>query len=292
MRSSFARICALALLTLVAACGSLPMPFERTPSSGPPSSLLRPPPARIVIPPSTSAGLAQEPARAFAGELAKALQEIEIPATAAGIRNPQYSLLVAGEAEAGQVRLTYSLAGADGRPIASAGGPRPVPAGAWAAANQATLSATAKDAAPAIARMLASVDAARRESTTGALAARLPSTIVAPITGAPGDGARSLDRAIRAALEREGVVVVEGSATAEFRVTGQVVMAAQPRNQQRVEITWIIARADGLELGRVAQLNEVPRGSLDGLWGDVAPIVADQAAAGVVEVINRHRNGG
>jgi hypothetical protein len=273
------------------------MPFERTPSSGPPASLLRPPPARIVVPPSTSAGLAQEPARAFAGELAKALQEIEIPATSAGVRNPQYSLLVAGEAEAGQMRLTYSLAGADGRPIASAGGPRPVPAGAWSTANQATLAAAAKEAAPAIARMLASVDAAQRESTTGALTSRLPSAAVAPITGAPGDGARSLDRAIRAALEREGVVVTEGAATAEFRVTGQVVMATLPPNrqrgnQQRVEITWIIARADGLELGRVAQLNEVPRGSLDGLWGDVAPIVADQAAAGVVEVINRHRNGG
>lgn len=277
---------------LVAACGSLPMPFERTPTGGPPAALVRPPPARIVVPPSTSAGLAQEPARAFAGELAKALQAIEIPATSAGVRNPQYSLLVAGEAEAGQMRLTYSLAGADGRLIASAGGPRAVPAGAWATASEATLAATAKEAAPAIARMLASVDAARRESTTGALAARLPSAAVAPISGAPGDGARALDRSIRAALEREGVVIVEGAATAEFRVTGQVALAPAPRNQQRVEITWIVARADGLELGRVAQLNEVPRGSLDGLWGDVAPIVAEQAAAGVAEVINRHRTGG
>lgn len=294
MRSSVIRrgLVALGLLALLGGCFSLPMPFQPNQSPSPaPSTLVRPPPARIVVPPPSAAGLGDDAARRFAASLAGALQALEVPATASGIANPQYSLLVNAEAEAGQVRLTYSLAGADGKPIAAVGGPRPVPAGAWVNARAETLEATAKDAAPAIARMLGTVEARRRETTTGALAERLPSAAVAPITGAPGDGARSLDRAIRAALGREGLIVTDVGANGEFTVAGRVTTAPLPRAQERVEVVWVVSRADGLELGRVAQLNEIPRGTLNGLWGDVAVIVADQAAQGVAEVIRRHRDG-
>ncbi len=294
MRSDAVRrgLVAACLLTLLGGCFSLPMPFQPDQSPSPaPGSLVRPPPARIVVPPPSSAGLTEGAARRFAGSLATSLQELEVPATASGIANPQYSLLVNADTEGGQVRLTYSLAGADGKPIAAAGGPRPVPAGAWVAARAETLDATAKEAAPAIARMLETVEARRRETTTGALAERLPSAAVSPITGAPGDGARSLDRAIRTALGREGLIVSDAGASGEFIVAGQVSTAPVGRAQERVEIVWVVSRADGMELGRVAQLNEIPRGSLNGLWGDVAVIVADQAAQGVAEVIRRHRNG-
>ncbi len=209
---------ALGLLAMLGGCFSLPMPFQPDQSPSPaPSTLVRPPPARIVIPPPSAAGLGDAASRRFASSLAAALQALEVPATASGIANPRYSLLVNAEAEAGQVRLTYSLAGPDGKPIAAAGGPRPVPAEAWVDARAETLETTAKEAAPAIARMLATVEARRRETTTGALAERLPSAAIAPITGAPGDGARSLDRAIRAALGREGLIVPMGSSSAAWR---------------------------------------------------------------------------
>jgi hypothetical protein len=139
--------------------------------------------------------------------------------------------------------------------------------------------------------MLATVEARRRETTTGALAERLPSAAISPITGAPGDGARSLDRAIRAALGREGVIVSDQGGGGEFTVSGRVSTTPVGRGQERIEVVWVVSRADGMELGRVAQLNEIPRGILNGLWGDVAVIVADQAAQGVAEVIRRHRNG-
>jgi hypothetical protein len=280
------------LLALLGGCFSLPMPFQPDQSPSPaPGSLVRPPPARIVIPPPSAAGLTDGAARRFAASLAASLQALEVPATASGIANPQYALLVNAESEAGQVRLTYSLAGPDGKPLAAAGGPRPVPAGAWTDARAETLEAAAKDAAPAIVRMLATVEARRRETTTGALAERLPSAAVAPIAGAPGDGARSLDRAIRTALGREGLIVTDAGGTGEFTVAGRVTTTPLPRAQERVEVVWVVSRADGLELGRVAQLNEIPRGTLNGLWGDVAVIVADQAAQGVAEVIRRHRDG-
>jgi hypothetical protein len=287
-----ARALLLAACLLAAGCMRLPMPFEpgSTPSPAP-ASLTRPPPARIVIPPPASAGLSEDRAGRFAADLASALQALEVPATAAGIRNPRYQLLVNGETESGRVRLTYSLAGPDGTQIAATGGPRPVSAGAWAEAAPDTLRAVAAEAAPAIARMLGAVEARARDAAGGGLARGLPTATLPAITGAPGDGARALDRALRAAFERAGIVVAPEGADAEFRVAGAVATAPVGRAQERVEITWTVSRADGLELGRVAQLNEIPRGALNGLWGDVAVIVADQAAQGVAEVIRRHRNG-
>lgn len=287
----------LALL-LLAGCGplqlpfvELPMPFERSAADAARDGLTRPPPARIVVPPSTTLGLPEEDARRFAATLAEALQAQELPVTAADIPRPNYRLLVAGETAAGMVRLTYTLVDAEGAPIGAAGGPRAVPAAAWVRADAAMLRATAGEAAPGIAAMLARADAASRQVEPDQLVARLPTVRLNGVAGAPGDGNRSLDRAIRTALAREGVLVQDG-ADGEFALAGRVEVAALPRRQQRVEITWTVLRADGTELGKVSQLNEVPAGTLDGLWADVAVVVAEQAATGVAEVIRRARSGG
>jgi hypothetical protein len=287
----------LAVLALLAGCGplqlpfaELPMPFERRPETAR-EGLSRPPPARIVVPPSTTLGLAEADARRFAATLAEALRAEALPATAADIPRPEYRLLVAGEAAAGMVRLTYTLVDAAGAPIAAAGGPRALPAAAWRRADAPTFRAAAAEAAPAIAAMLARADAATRQIEPGALAAGLPTVRMSGVAGAPGDGNRSLDRAIRTALAKEGLRVQEG-ADGEFALSGRVAVTALPRRIERVEITWTVARADGTELGRVSQLNEVPAGTLDGLWADVAVVVAEQAAGGVAQVIRRARAGG
>lgn len=288
----------LALL-LLAGCGPLqlpfmqvPMPFERGPDDATPEALVRPPPARIVVPPSTTLGLPERDARRFAETLAKALQEQELPVTAAEVPKPDYRLLVASETAAGQVRLTYTLVDPAGAPIGAAGGPRAVSAAAWASADVATFRTAANEAAPGIAAMLARADAASRQMDVSALVSRLPTVRMTGVNGAPGDGNRSLDRAIRDALAKEGVLVQEGAADGEFALAGQVNVVALPRRQERVEITWIVARADGTELGKVSQLNEIPAGTLNGLWADVALVVAEQAAGGVAEVIRRARSGG
>ena len=45
--------------------------------------------------------------------------------------------------------------------------------------------------------------------------------------------------------------------------------------------------ANGDERGKVVQLNDIPAGSLDHYWGDVAVVVATEAAGGVNDVILR-----
>jgi hypothetical protein len=74
---------------------------------------------------------------------------------------------------------------------------------------------------------------------------------------------------------------------ADFIVRGTVAMVAIPGDQQRVEIQWSVATPGGDERGRVVQLNDVPAGSLNGYWGDVATAVAQEAAGGVRDVILR-----
>jgi hypothetical protein len=64
-------------------------------------------------------------------------------------------------------------------------------------------------------------------------------------------------------------------------------MAPEPGQKERVEIQWIIKTASGDERGRVVQLNEIPAGTLDHYWGDVAEVVASEASNGVNDVIKR-----
>jgi hypothetical protein len=48
-----------------------------------------------------------------------------------------------------------------------------------------------------------------------------------------------------------------------------------------------VKTGSGDERGRVVQLNEIPAGTLDHYWGDVAVVVASEASNGVNDVILR-----
>ena len=111
--------------------------------------------------------------------------------------------------------------------------------------------------------------------------------MVADVTGAPGDGNQSLTRQMRARLAVLGPVVLTTPTGADFTVQGEVKVVPQPKRQERVEIQWIVKTGSGDERGRVVQLNEIPAGTLDHYWGDVAVVVAAEASNGVNDVINR-----
>jgi hypothetical protein len=52
------------------------------------------------------------------------------------------------------------------------------------------------------------------------------------------------------------------------------------KGDQHVNIISHVRRADGVEVGTVGQENDVPKGLLDGPWGDLAYNVAIGAADG------------
>jgi hypothetical protein len=163
----------------------------------------------------------------------------------------------------------------------------PVSVPDWAAATPAMLSQAADEAAPRIAATLTSIRVARDRADPGSLYNRPAKVMVADVTGAPGDGNQSLTRQMRDHLAALGPVVQTTPTGADFVVRGEVKVVPLPSRQERVEIQWTVSTASGDERGRVVQLNEIPAGTLDRYWGDVAVVVATEASGGINDVIKR-----
>ena len=162
----------------------------------------------------------------------------------------------------------------------------PVPASAWASGDPAVLKAAADQAAPGIVALLSRIEAARLQSDPNSLLNRPARVYFAGVTGAPGDGNDSLPAQMRLKLGRS-----RPRRPGHRRRTPTSSSAARSKTAPgasgttRVEIQWIVDDANGDERGRILQLNEVPPGTLDHHWGDVAVAVANEAAGGVRDVI-------
>jgi hypothetical protein len=107
------------------------------------------------------------------------------------------------------------------------------------------------------------------------------------VTGAPGDGATALARALTGALRQQNLAIVEPGDQADFHIEGEVSVTPVGPDTQHVKIVWRVRSASGAELGNVGQENDVPRGLLSGRWGDVAYVVASAAAEGLLEIFAR-----
>ena len=271
----------LLVLVLLAACGDLPEPFLGNP--GPTGRLLAQPPApRLAVSPPGEALLPDEASRRYADALAAGLQAQEIPAFADRIRPSDWQLVASAEQRSGSVVPLFRVLNPQGEDKGQTEG-APVPAGIWAAATQDTLDQTANDAAPRISNLLTGIHHADPNS----LYNRVAKAQIAPVTGAPGDGNVSLTRQMKANLAALGPLVQDDAVGIDFIVQGTVRMVPIPGNQQRVEIQWSVMTPSGDERGKVLQLNEIPAGSLDHYWADVAVVVAKEAAGGVNDVITR-----
>jgi hypothetical protein len=163
----------------------------------------------------------------------------------------------------------------------------PISAQAWALGDEATLDQAATDAAPKISSLLSNIQTAELHRDPNSLYNRAARVDVATVTGAPGDGNLSLTKQMKAHLSALGPVVQDTPNGADFVVQGDVKLVPIINNQQRVEIQWSVKAANGDERGKVVQLNDIPTGSLDHYWADVAVIVGTEAAGGVHDVILR-----
>lgn len=282
MSSSSRRVLLLAPLAL-AACSGLPQPFRGRP--GAVARRLRLPPGyRVAVPHSTQLLLTDAEAVTLSRALAEVLVANEVPAVSGPALPLDWQLLVAAERENGQVVPRYALRDADGQALGMLVG-RPVPAGQWAEGGTALLERIAAEAATPLANLVGRIDAQRRTGDERAAGGGPPVLRLLPVRGAPGDGNRSLTARMTDNLAGLGFRVQEGAEGAQFAVQGEVTVAPSGRGLQRVEIVWVVSRRDGEDLGRVLQLNEVPAGTLSGLWGDVAFVVAAEASGGVRDVV-------
>ena len=275
----------LLLPVVLASCGDLPLPFRGNPGATA-RRLATPLTPILAVAPPTDALLPQGGSQDLADQLAETLQEGEVPAMARIPHATDWRLETRARRAGGAVQPVFEIFDPKGESQGSIEG-KPVPLSAWYGAAPATLKQVATDAGPRIVAMLTSIRIAREMADPNSLYNRPAKVQVADVTGAPGDGNLALTRQMRDQLVKYGPLLVSSATAADFIVQGEVKLVAIPVKQQRVEVQWIIKTATGDERGRVIQLNEIPAGFLDRFWGDVAYVVAAEAAAGINDVLQR-----
>lgn len=271
----------LLFLLLLVSCGDLPEPFLGNPGANG-RVLAEPPTPRLAVPTPSNALLSDDASKHFADTLAAGLQALEVPAVAEPAKSTDWRLVASAETRGSAVVPVFDVLDPKGVDKGKTQG-SPVSAQAWATGAQSTLDKAAADAAPKISSLLTGIQHADPNS----LYNRVAKVDVAMVTGAPGDGDVSLTKQMRVHLSALGPLVQNTPDGVDFIVQGEVRMVPIAGHQQRVEIQWVIKKPDGDERGKVVQLNDIPAGSLDHYWADVADVVATEAAGGVNDVIVR-----
>ncbi len=276
------RLGALLLVALLAGCGGLPRPFAGHPGATA-RRLSQPPPARLAVVSPTGALLDDKAAATMTTAIALALAAREVPALAEPAQKGDWRLVLAATAQNGQVVPAYTVLNPEGIAQGSVRGD-PVGAAVWSTGDPVALARIASQASVPIAALLTRIEAARQRSDPNSLLNRAIRVVVLPVTGAPGDGDAALLRQMRRELPKFGLVVEDSRDNADFIIAGTVAITPKDANEG-VEITWSVHDAQKHDLGKVSQLHDVPKGTLVGFWGDVAVVVAEQAAGGVNDVI-------
>jgi hypothetical protein len=275
----------LLLPLLLAACGDLPEPFLGNPGEVG-RRLAQPPTPRLAVPPPANALLPDAASRQLADAIAHGLQAQEVPAVAERPRSNDWQLQTTAEQRGASVVPVFHVLNPLGEDKGNVEG-NPVSTQAWATAASDTLNRTAEEAAPKITDLLNSIQTTTMRADPNSLYNRVAKVQLVPVTGAPGDGNVSLTRQMKSHLVALGPLVQDSAAGADFILLGNVHIVPIGGGQQRVEIIWTVKAPSGDERGKVVQLNDIPAGSLDHYWADVAVVVATEAAGGVNDVIAR-----
>lgn len=282
----------LLLLLLFAACGPLPRPFE--PEDKTANPLLAPIEGQtlMVLPIQGQApALPDQGAEA----IAQALAATGLPANA-GPRTAQSRLLLGtatvtplGDGEE-RVSLLWEVYAPGGSLMWTYRQQADLPVGQWQAGDPGALRYVGIEASPIVEQAARGPElvAAVPELPQAEDGARLPIRVVG-LAGAPGDGGRSVPRALRSVLTQRGFLVLDEAKPEGFVVEGLLSSEVVSGNQQKVVLTWRVldAAAEDAFVGQIQQANVIPLGTLDGAWGDIAAVVAVGAADGVLQLLQQ-----
>ena len=131
----------------------------------------------------------------------------------------------------------------------------------------------------------ATTTTATSTSASRAASAKSAGVLVQPVTGAPGDGQRSLATALKKRLYAGGVKLANGTSVNVYMVKGSVKLSDASGGKQSIRIDWQVLDPNGKKLGTVSQQNMIPRGSLNGPWGAIAEAAAGAAADGIIKLL-------
>jgi hypothetical protein len=287
MRARLQLLGGLAAVALAAGCQPLPHPFEDD----------RPPKALLAVPDSSDVAIGAfegEP-RAVAAKLGAAiaaeLMKHDIPASEHTASRSSYRL--DGRIEEGPplkdtaiVTVFWRLRDPKGRIVNERADKLMAPVKEWEEGNTDRVAALAAPGGAALAALLASKTP--KEQAVAADTSGRVRVAVRKISGAPGDGDDSLAMSMKTVLKRHDLDIVDDkTGKPDLAVDAEIKVEPAKNGQQHVKIVWHLSRAAGGEVGTVAQENDMPRGRLDGPWGDVAYSVALAAEGGLVELVDR-----
>lgn len=276
----------LVAAALLGGCQPLPHPFA---DDRPPAELLKiRDSAGISVAPI--AGQPKAATTKLGTAVARALLQRDIPASDKTTSLGSYLLygrLAQSLADHGSATVTayWRLYNAGGKTIGERKIDVAAPVKEWEAGAGPPIERLAAASAAAIAPLIEDempVAAASADKDAGRIR-----IAVEPLSGAPGDGDKSLAAAVRTVLQRQDLAIVEPGQKADLTIDGKVSVAPVKPDKQHVKILWRLRRADGAEIGTVGQENDVPRGMLEGPWGDLAYSVAIAASEGLMQLVAR-----
>jgi hypothetical protein len=282
---------AAALLLALGSCQPLPHPFA---DDRPPASLLTVrDSAGVTIGPI--AGAPEATAEKLRDAVARELQKHDIPASATTASVASYQLggrIEEAPTALGKARLTvyWRLQSPGGKVVGERQPSFEAPPADWTAGADGPVGELAAASADTLAPLLSDEPLPNPLATVATATEGRMRLAIDAIKGAPGDGDTSLAGSITAVLKRHDIdIVSDPKSTAGLKLDAQVAMSPTPGEpgKQHIKIVWRLHRADGSQVGTVGQENDVPKGTLDGAWGDVAYTVAVAAEDGILELIAR-----
>jgi hypothetical protein len=94
---------------------------------------------------------------------------------------------------------------------------------------------------------------------------------------------------MQVALARRSIQVSDNWENDSLLLLGSV-RTSDRAEGELVRIHWSVINEEGHEIGSVTQSNVVPSGTLDGSWGEIADVVADGGADGVMALLREAHN--
>lgn len=279
------RILVLGLIALLAACQPVPRPFQadRKAPTGDELAALGPRSGIVVVAPT---GARANVTALLPGIVAEALLAQEVPATALASPVRRFSLRShvstrftrAGRAD---IAVRWTLRDPGGAIFATWDQRLTANAGAWRLADTPLLEDLADGAAAKLTALIGPDAVDPRPPTE-----RTPVLAIGSVEGAPGDGGPALAQALLGTLRLRGFDARLDRAPGSFLVNARVTLTPGIGGD-RVDIVWSVTGPGGRDVGTVRQSNLVPTGTLDGAWGDVAFAIAEGAADGILEALQR-----
>jgi hypothetical protein len=246
-------------------------------------------------------------AKQFAQQLAAAGSDNKLTITPDGTGSPytlKGYLVATSEKKGAKISYILDITDTKGQRVGRVSGEQLIAgrsgADPWSGVDSAALHSLAVKIAPQISASMSgggspppaasgpqpSASASGIAAAPVARAAKGPvTTIVAPVSGAPGDGIKSLTAAIKKRLYAKGVKLATIQTGNTYTVKGTVSVTDGSGGKQSIRIDWQVLDPNGKRVGTVSQQNNIPKGSLDGPWGAVADAAAGAAADGIVKLL-------